>query len=183
LLGTVQGGEGFDAFVTADTIRGGSTKYIVSGNRDGRTYMVNGSTYLLYAKTAPLESLSGNDIDSGCAVMPNGDGTYRVLVANDPGFIACYDKDMNTIWRLFTGSLHNSTPRIAIIGGVYYFIVSDMGGGVSFYDKDGKLKSQFYVKDGIEGSIFVQDIDLDGKLEFLITSLDGYVRLYRLESL
>lgn len=183
LLGTIQGGEGFDAFVTSDTVRGGATVYLVSGNRDGKTYLINGSTYSLVAKSATLESLAGNDIDSGCVTMPNGDGTYRILAANDPGFIACYDKDMNTMWRLFTGSIYNSTPRSYVIGGVYYFIVSDMGGGVSFYDKDGKLKSQFYVKDGIEGSIFIQDIDLDGKLEILITSLDGYVRLYRLENL
>jgi hypothetical protein len=183
LLGSVEGGEGFDAFVTSANIRGGATNYIISGCRDGHTYLINGSTYSLDAKSAPLDGLAGNDIDSGCALMPNGDGTYRALIANDPGFVACYDKDMNTLWRTFVGSLHNSTPSAHIIGGVYYFIVADMGGGVSFYTNTGTLKTQFYVKGGIEGTMFIQDIDLDGKLEFLITSLDGYVRLIRLESL
>lgn len=179
-ISAISGGEGFDSFVFAETIKGDGVKYIVSGCRDGRVYTINGATKLVDNVSTEFGTLAGNDIDAGCALIPNIDGTFDILMVGDPGFIVKFDKELNVKWRRLTGLLHNSTPQVVTIGVTQVIVACDMSGGVSFYSVDGELLSQFHVRGGIEGTPYIGDIDNDGLVEMLITTIDGYVYLIKI---
>jgi hypothetical protein len=183
LEGSISGGEGFDAYVNVGQIKGTATKFVISGCRDGRVYSINGTTKVLDSKSTSFSSVSGNDIDAGVALYNNGNGTYNTISVGDGGFIVCLDPNMNVLWRIATSLFYNSTPQIAYIQGQQIIVVCDMAGSVSFISGNGSILSQFHVKGGIEGTPYIGDVNSDGFMEILITTLDGYVYLYKISSI
>ena len=180
LEGSYTGDEGFDAYIKVGQIKGTSTKFVVSGCRDGRVYSINGTTKALDAKSTSFGTLAGNDIDAGVALFDNGNGTFNVISVGDAGFIVCLDYNMNVLWRIASGLLFNSTPQVAYIQEQQVIIACDMAGAVTIISGTGTLLSQFHVKGGIEGTPYIGDVNGDGYQEMMITTLDGNVYLYRL---
>lgn len=181
VLSVISGREGFDAYVCIGELKSGnSTKFVVSGCRDGRVYSINGATKAVDSVSSEFPALAGNDIDAGCALLPLPGGGFDVVMASDPGWLACLDSGMNIKWRKMTGMLHNATPRVVPFDTGQMILSFDMGGGITAHDPGGVLLGQYFVKGGIEGTPYVGDIDGDGKLEMLVTTLDGNVYLLKI---
>jgi hypothetical protein len=180
--GSIKAIEGFDSFLQSGTIKGTSTVYVVSGNRDGRVYTMDGVTKTVDQKSTQFDALGGNAIDAGIALYDNGDSTYNSVMNSDPGFIIMLDPELNVVWRIVTRLLLNCTPQVAMINGQQIIVVCDMAGGITFISGLGTQLSQIHVRGRIEGTPYIADIDGDGVTEMMVNTLDGKSYLFKLTS-
>lgn len=97
------------------------------------------------------------------------------------GFVYCLDGQANTMWRTYLAANMRGSTTIQDINldGEYGILVPDMMGTLTILNKHGKEIGQINMKGGIEGTPLVGDLDGDGKVEVFLTSLDGYVSMFR----
>ena len=168
---------GLDAFVSAADIDGDGIIEILVSSRNNVVYVLNGQTGAVKHVTPD----TGGDIDDRPAIFSSG----RFVVGNDLGIVYCFNTDGTLHWQqhLSPGGIGiNSSPSIADFGslGGVVSVNFDMSGTVGAYNEAGAMVGQFRMPTGVEGTSLVGDLDGDGSVEFLITTLGGHTTLMRL---
>jgi outer membrane protein assembly factor BamB len=171
------GDDGMDAFVSAADIDGDGVIEILASSRSNHVYILNGQTGAV--KHATLDM--GADVDDRPAIFASG----RFAVGNDLGIVWCFNSDGTLHWQnqLSPGGIGiNSSPSIVDFGshGGVVAVSCDMSGTVGAYSEAGAMVGQFRMATGVEGTPLIGDLDGDGNVEFLISTLGGHETLLRL---
>jgi outer membrane protein assembly factor BamB len=171
------GDDGMDAFVSAADIDGDGVIEILASSRSNNVYVLNGQTGAVKHATIDM----GADVDDRPAIFADG----RFVVGNDLGIVWCFNTDGTLHWQaqLAPGGIGiNSSPSIVDFGshGGVVAVSCDMSGTVGAYSEAGAMVGQFRMPAGIEGTPLIADLDGDGNVEFLISTLDGHETLLRL---
>lgn len=174
-------GFGIDCFGSyADMDDDGMLEYIING-RGGRTLYLDGVTGETKYKSTDWSVWATSETNSRATVFDYEPGKKAVVFGGLAGFVYCLDSQANTIWRTYlAANMRGSTTVLDINSdGHDEILVPDMMGTLTILAKHGKELGQVHVKGGIEGTPLAGDLDGDGKIEVLLTSLDGYVSMIR----
>ena len=179
-------GYGCYSFLAAADVNNDGVTEIIMGSESSRAYSFNSQTGAMNWQT---ENTSGTTAGEILSVQLK-DKSWAIFFASRTGWVYRVDPLTGyTIWRLQvmngvdpTG-LINSSP---VVGDVNYdgepeILFSDMQNGITVVSINGEIIGQVFVQEGIEGTILLQDINNDGKLEMVVPVLNGLVQLYQWE--
>jgi hypothetical protein len=177
-----------DAFLNAVDVSG--TTYIYVSSRDNRVYRVVASSGAIdYQSTDTADNIFG-DIDSSAlpitlpGVTSSGGANIRVLTGGDSGGAWSFRSNLETAWQQQSSNVAiNSSPIAHNVTGAtngMAFLIGDMRGTLFCYDAfTGAPIGRLYHKGGIEGWPLYADIDGDGKMELVVTTIDGWITCWR----
>ena len=156
------------------------------GSESNRIYCFNSQTGALKWQTQDCAGSTAG----WCLPVLQPNGSYNLFFASRASWAFRIDPFTGvTIWRrqISIGNdsetgLLNSSP---VVGDVNYdgkdeIIFCDMLNGITVVSQeDGTILGQTFVQEGIEGTLLLEDIDGDGKLEMVVPVLNGKVQLFR----
>jgi hypothetical protein len=148
---------------------------VVFGSRDNRVYMLNGTTGAIKAVSRD----TGGDIDCRPVVLPG----RQLVIGNDTGSIfSMSTTDMGVAWQSTAGAEPINASLVAedlLSSGSTQILSFGMSGLMRIFSTLGDILVSYNASAGIEGTPLVMDIDQDGKVEILWTTLAGQVQLLR----
>lgn len=188
---------GLDSFIdAADVNSDGHLEVLINQRRSGngaggRSVIVNGQTGVAITQSSD----NFGDMDSKPLPVPRNDGSnlIDVFFVGDAGFCSLMDFTGLTLWQDNRGDTNafagfNCSPQLADVNydGQKEIIACNQQGGILVYDTSGNRLATFVLPSrvgsgqvGIEGIPYIGDINNDGLLEFVISSVDGYVYCYQ----
>jgi outer membrane protein assembly factor BamB len=168
---------GLDAFpVAADIDSDGTIEVLVSA-RCGNVFILNGRTGVIKHTTQYL----GGEVNTRPAIFADG----RFVVGNLTGNVWCFNTDGTLHWKYQLVASTNgirSSPAVTNFGslGGEVVVSCTMNGTIGAFNEAGTLIGLYQVPDSIEGTPLVGDLDGDGNVEMLISTLGGHETLLRL---
>ncbi|MCX7902009.1 MAG: PQQ-binding-like beta-propeller repeat protein [Burkholderiaceae bacterium] len=167
-----------DAFLSLS-----NTDKLVVPSRNSRLYLVNPDTGAVLAESTTMGSWQFSERNSGAASYIRG-GKELYFSGGDDGTVYCFDNSLNVVWhRVLAPIMVNATPVLVYLSGEPAIAVPDMRGTIHFLRAfDGANLGYVYVKGGVEGVPLIRDINGDGRLEMVVTTLEGYVVCFQLDA-